>query len=79
MSADPGTAPRNPLNGWRVRLLVRIARLNLVWERVWPRLLPPVATLGLFLAVALVDLLPMLPFWLHIVALALFAGGFGYS
>ncbi|MDD9875843.1 MAG: DUF4175 domain-containing protein [Magnetovibrio sp.] len=50
----------------------------ILWERLWPRLLPALSVFGLFLAVALLDLLPMLPFWLHISALALFAAIFGY-
>ena len=79
MAGALGPRERNPLNEWRIRLLIRIARLNLFWEKIWPRLLPPLAVCGLFLAVALLDFLPMLPFWLHIVALAMFAGIFGYS
>ncbi len=70
---------RNPLNGWQVRLLIRIASLNLFWEKLWPRLLPPLAVCGVFLAVALFDFLPMLPFWLHILALTVFALILGYS
>ena len=79
MAGALGPRERNPLNEWRIRLLIRIAWLNLFWEKIWPRLLPPLAVCGLFLAVALLDFLPMLPFWLHIVALAMFAGIFGYS
>ena len=59
--------------------MIRIAWLNLFWEKIWPRLLPPLAVCGLFLAVALFDFLPMLPFWLHIVALAMFAVIFAYN
>jgi len=79
MAAGRQDPKQDPLRGWRVRFLIRAAGLNLLWEQIWPRLLPPLAICGLFVAVALLDLLPMLPFWLHIVALALFAGIFGYS
>ena len=70
---------RNPLNGWRVRLLTWVASFNLFWEKLWPQMLPPLAVCGLFLAVALFDFLPMLPLWLHISALVVFAGILGYS
>ena len=79
MAAGREQGVRDPLRSWRVRVLIRAAQLNLLWERLWPRLLPPLAICGMFLAVALLDFLPMLPFWLHIIALALFAGIFGYS
>ena len=69
----------SPLGRWRLRLLVRIASLNLFWEKLWPRLLSPLAVCGLFLGVALLDFLPLLPFWPHILALAVFAGILGYS
>jgi uncharacterized protein (TIGR02302 family) len=58
--------------GWRLRL----ARLAVAWERVWPNLWPAVAVLALFLAAALVGLLPALGAWGHIAALMGFAGAF---
>lgn len=53
------------------------ARAALVWERLWAGLWPAVTIAGLFLALALSDLLPRLPGWLHAVLLAAFtvAGG----
>lgn len=47
--------------GWR-RLL---ARAVLWFERLLPALLPAVRIAGVFLCVALLDLLPMLPWWAH--------------
>ena len=49
------------------------ARAAVLWERVWPLVLPVFAVLGSFLAVALADLLPRLPGWLHVVVLTSFA------
>ena len=46
--------------------------LALFWERLWPALWPPLGVLGLFLALALFDLLPRLPGWLHATLLAAF-------
>ena len=47
--------------------------MALTWELLWPRLWPVVGLAGLFIAVALFDLLPMLPSWLHGLLLAGFA------
>ncbi|MEI6986347.1 MAG: TIGR02302 family protein [Rhodospirillaceae bacterium] len=41
------------------------ARLVLVWERMWRALWPASSLLGAFIAVALLDILPVLPGWLH--------------
>lgn len=48
------------------------ARAALVWERLWAGLWPAVTIAGLFVALALSDLLPRLPGWLHAVVLAAF-------
>lgn len=67
---DPdGLAPR-------LRYRLYGARLAVFWERLWPGLWPATAILLLFIAVALFDLLPRLPGWLHLVGLALFALSF---
>ena len=50
-----------------------LARGALFWEKLWPGLWPALGVAGLFLAVALFDLLPALPLWAHIAALVLFA------
>jgi uncharacterized protein (TIGR02302 family) len=47
--------------GWR-RLLARVV---LWFERLLPALLPAARAAGVFLCVALLDLLPMLPWWAH--------------
>jgi uncharacterized protein (TIGR02302 family) len=56
--------------GWR-----KLARLVLWWEAVWALAWPVPAVLALFAAVALFDVLPRLPGWLHAVVLAVFAAG----
>jgi uncharacterized protein (TIGR02302 family) len=50
-----------------------LARAALLWERAWPALWPAMATLGLFLALALFDLPPRLPDFAHLALLILFA------
>lgn len=51
-----------------------LARLAVWWELAWPVLWPPLGVAGLFAALALFDVLPLLPGWLHGLALAAFAG-----
>lgn len=63
--AEPGVLP-----GYRFWL----ARLAVWWELAWPVLWPPLGIAGLFAALALFDALPLLPGWLHGLALAGFAG-----
>jgi uncharacterized protein (TIGR02302 family) len=62
--------PRTPKE-WALR--VALSRLSLFWEGAWPALWPIVLVAGLFLAVALLDILPMFPGWLHGAMLAVFA------
>ncbi len=52
---------RGPLFG----LYLRLARAGLHFEDLWPRLWPAVGLTGLLLALALFDVLPLLPVWLH--------------
>ena len=54
-------------------LRLRLAQAAIVWERLWPALWPAVLTGGLLLAIALLDVLPALPGWLHLAILV----GFG--
>jgi uncharacterized protein (TIGR02302 family) len=49
--------------------MLALAGASLLWERLWPRLWPFVTVAGLFLALALLDLLPRLPAWLHLAVL----------
>lgn len=65
--------------GARLDRWVGLARLVLWWERLWPALWPAVGVIGLLLAVALFDLLPALPEWLHALTLAGFAAALGYA
>lgn len=53
-----------------------LARAALWWQRAWPALWPALAVLIGFAILALVDVLPALPGWLHLGTLALFASGF---
>ncbi len=55
------------------------ARWALFWERLWPALWPPLGILGLFLLILLFDIGPLLPGWLHALALAGFVVGFGFA
>lgn len=73
----PPAEPDTALNR-RLDRRLRSAWAALAWERAWPLILPPLALLGLFLALALFDLLPHLPGWLHGLILALGAGGLSY-
>ena len=72
--------PETGTKSWqtRYRLLLGLAGAVLVWERLWPRLWPVLGVGGLFVAVALLDLLPMLPFWLHSLVLIGFAVALGF-
>ncbi|MEX2616839.1 MAG: TIGR02302 family protein [Alphaproteobacteria bacterium] len=65
------------MKDWRKTWAFRIAlsRLALFWEGAWPALWPAAQIAGLFLLVALLDILPMLPGWLHGGILLIAAGG----
>ena len=52
------------LDGRRV-----LARLAILFERLWPALWPPLAVAGLFVCAALLNLPSLLPSWLHLVLL----------
>ena len=52
-----------------------IARASMVWEQFWRGLWPALSVVALFLALALFGVLPLLPGWLHAIALAAFLGG----
>ncbi len=51
------------------RLANALAGASALWERVWPRLWPSLAVAGLFAAVALLDVLPLLSYWGHALVL----------
>ncbi len=77
---DPGDAPETPRGPWqrRYRVLLALAKATVAWERLWPGLWPAAGVAALFVSVALLDLLPMLPFWAHSLALIVFATAFGF-
>ncbi len=54
-----------------------LAGLALLWERVWPAVWPAVGVLGVFSALALLDVFSALPGWLHIVLLVGFVVALG--
>lgn len=62
-----------------LRPLLALAWAALAWERLWPALWPATGVAGLFLTVSLLDLLPDLAGWLHLLVLVGFAAAFGYA
>ncbi|MBM3517828.1 MAG: TIGR02302 family protein [Alphaproteobacteria bacterium] len=52
-----------------MRAPIARARLALWWEQAWPALWPTMALLGLFVALALLDVWRWVPGWLHLAAL----------
>ncbi len=62
----------------RLTALMAAARAALWWERFWPAAAPALGLAALFLALALLDILPVLPPWLHGLILAALLTGFFY-
>src|SRR5476649_2262604 len=60
------------------RTRLKLVRLGLFWEQAWPALWPAAALVGLFLALALLDVFPLLQGYLHIAVLVALALGLGY-
>ena len=56
-----------------------LARIALAWEAAWPALWPALGLAGTFVTLALFDVLPVLPMWLHGFVLAAFIAGVGYA
>ncbi len=56
-----------------------LAWLALLWERLWPALWPLVGIAGVFVSLALLDVMPDLPFWLHVGAIVVFALALGWA
>jgi uncharacterized protein (TIGR02302 family) len=67
--------PRTP----RLRARLATAWAAIGWERIWRAAWPGVLVAGLFFAVALSDVLPALPGWLHVSILLAFLLGFVYA
>jgi uncharacterized protein (TIGR02302 family) len=59
-----------PLPGRRLSGHRLLARAAILFEGLWPALWPPLAVVGIFLCLALLDIPPLLPAWLHIGLLA---------
>lgn len=55
-----------------------LARLALLWEALWPNLWPILGVAGVFAALALFDVLPLLPGWLHGLVLLVNAGALAW-
>src|ERR1700751_6413397 len=67
---------RSSLTGGGFAMRLRLVRFALLWERVWPPCWPAVAALGIFLVLALFDLLPNLPGLLHAAVLVCLGAAF---
>ena len=67
-----GDAESVPGHGFRTAL----SWLALAWERLWPRFWMAAAVACLFAALVLLDMLPLLPGWLHVAVLAVLALAF---
>ncbi len=59
----------------RLDAKIRHARLVMVMEDIWPRLWLPAGIIAIFLLVSALGFWPLLPKWLHITLLTLFAIG----
>lgn len=59
-----------------VRRATWLARAVVLWERLWPALLPALAVAGIFVAASLFAVWALVPGWLHAAALVLFGGAF---
>ena len=66
-------APVPDMAADRLSTAVQVARLAIRWERLWQVLWAPVAVIGLFIGIALTDVLPLLPDIIHAIGLALLA------
>ncbi|MBT7942426.1 MAG: TIGR02302 family protein [Alphaproteobacteria bacterium] len=72
------STPPSPGSGRnRYRVFLELARAALTWEQAWPRAWPVLGVTSLFLSVALMDWLPLLPYWGHWLVLIGFAAAFG--
>ena len=56
-----------------------LSRLALFWEWLWPAVWPACAILGLFVALAALDILPNLPRWLHAIIVTVLLVGLIWS
>jgi uncharacterized protein (TIGR02302 family) len=77
-SNEPENLSLNLRDDLTIRRRLALAWLALAWERLWARLWVSAALIGVFVAVVLTDLLPALPFALHIAVLLAAAAGIAY-
>lgn len=79
-SDDAHVVPSMTETAWRrrYRLLLELSRAAVVWESVWPRAWPVLGVLGAFFGLAMFDVLPALPYWLHGTVLLGFAALLGH-
>ncbi|MDX2223413.1 MAG: DUF4175 family protein, partial [Rhodospirillaceae bacterium] len=76
--ADPVRDPsQDPAVDLRINLRLAAAWLAAAWQDLWRRLWAATAALAAFVALALTDVLPGLPGWLHILILIAVLGGIG--
>jgi len=73
--APAANAKRPRLPGFRIW----VARWAVLWERFWPSFWPATVVAAIFLILALFDLLPLLPGWVHLIILAAFAVALAYA
>jgi len=66
----------NKRHGIFYQAYLRLARLSLTWERLWPALWPATALAGVFVIAALLELFNYLPIWLHAGLVIAFLIGF---
>lgn len=73
---DRAPAPNLKASQQSVRLkkLFGWARIAILWERLWRQLWPCLAVVITFVSISLYGVLPLFPFWLHVLVLA----GFGF-
>ena len=64
--------PIRRVSVWRLG----IVWLFIAWERLWNALWPASGVVGLFLFLGLIDFLPSLAGWLHVLLLVVMAIGF---
>ncbi|HBC06087.1 MAG TPA: TIGR02302 family protein [Rhodospirillaceae bacterium] len=70
----PATGRTDTGLGLRYRLLLPLARAVVFFEKIWPLAWPVLTVIALFVGLALLDILPLLPPWLHGIVLVAFAG-----
>ncbi|MBC7954165.1 MAG: DUF4175 domain-containing protein [Rhodospirillaceae bacterium] len=74
----PPADPHTVLLDRRLARWLFLAGAAVLWERLWPLALPILCLIGLLVALALLDVLPLLPGWLHALVLAGVAGGVAF-